>query len=274
LDNKVEGTPGIPKWMQDAECYKPRLDKDTFVNKSILSLLSLLSKIKAQDSRNSSKYQVNVTLKVAYTLLLVILLSLSRSFTFVILMNVYLLAILSMMDAKDIIKVLRVSMIMTFFSFIILLPAVFWGNSYSIIMITSKVFATITAVNILSHSTRWSAITGSMKQFLVPDIFILVLDITIKYIVMLGEFALNMMYALKLRSVGKNDRKYNSLSGVAGTLFIKSKEMAEDMYHAMTCRGYTGEYHTQNKFKLTMLDLPYSMMYMGIIYLFVYLGKA
>jgi cobalt/nickel transport system permease protein len=274
LDNKVEGTQVLPEWMQESESYEPRADRDAFVNKSILSLLLILSKIKAQDSGKASKYQVNVTLKVAYTFLLVVLLSISRSFTFVILINVYLLAILSMMDAKDIIKVLRVSIIMAFFSFIILLPAAFWGNSYSIIMITSKVFATITAVNILSHTTKWNAITGALKRFFVPDIFILVLDITIKYIVMLGEFALNMMYSLKLRSVGKNDRKYNSLSGVAGTLFIKSKEMAEDMYHAMACRGYTGEYHTQSKFNFTIIDLPYSMLNMGIILLFVYLGRG
>ena len=79
---------------------------------------------------------------------------------------------------------------MAVFTFIILFPAVFWGNSYSSIMITSKVFATVTAVNMLSHSTRWNSITGALKRFFVPDIFILVLDITIKYIVMLGNFHL------------------------------------------------------------------------------------
>jgi len=274
LDKEVEGTLVLPVWMQEAENYRPQPDKDAFVNKSILSLLNLLSKIKAQDTRKNSSYQLNVTLKVACTLLLVILLSLSRSFTFVLVIIVYLLAVLSMMDAKDIIKVLKVTAIMGVFSFIILLPAAFWGNSYSILMITAKVVATITAVNILSHTTRWNALTSALKGFFVPDIFILVLDITIKYIVMLGDFALSMMYALKLRSVGRNDRKYNSLSGVAGTMFIKSKEMEEDMFDAMTCRGYTGEYRKESKFKFTIIDLPYSIINLGIVFIFVYLGRA
>jgi len=264
----------LPEWMQESEDYKPLADKDTFVNKSIMSILAILSKIKAQDSGKTGKYQVNVTLKVACTFLLVLLLSLSRNFTFVILINVYLLAILSMLDAKVIVKVLKLSIIMAIFSFIILLPAAFWGNSYSTINITAKVFATITAVNILSHTTRWNKITCALKRFFVPDIFILVLDITIKYIVMLGDFALNMLYALRLRSVGKNEKKYTSLSGVAGTLFIKSKEMAEDMYHAMACRGYTGEYRIQNKFKFTLIDFPYSLINFGIILLFVYLERG
>lgn len=177
------------------------------------------------------------------------------------------------MEAKNIVKILRVSFVMAFFTFVVLLPAAFWGNSFSCVMITSKVFATITAVNILSHSTRWNSITSALKRFFVPDIFILVLDITIKYIVMLGDFTLNMLYALKLRSVGKNTSKYTSLSGIAGTMFIKSKEMAEEMYNAMECRGFTGEYHVRKDFQFAIVDFIYVMINVGIIFIFLYFGR-
>jgi cobalt/nickel transport system permease protein len=90
---------------------------------------------------------------------------------------------------------------------------------------------------------------------------------------MLGEFTLNMMYALKLRSVGKNKNKYTSLSGIAGSMFIKSKEMAEDMYAAMECRGFTGEYQVYNKFKFTLADFAYIMLNAGIILTFLYFGR-
>ena len=112
--------------------------------------------------------------------------------------------------------------------------------------------------------------TGALKSFFLPDIFILVLDITIKYIVMLGDFTLNMLYSLKLRSVGKNRKKYTSMSGVAGTMFIKSKEMAEETYYAMECRGFTGEYHVYGKSKFTMADYAYIIVNVGIVVLFVY----
>lgn len=263
----------MPEWLLKDENYIPQADKDTFINKSILSLLSILSRIKTQSGYNNDGFYVNAAYKVAFTFMLVTLLSISRSFTFVIIINIYLLVILSFMQAKEIVKVLRVSFIMAVFTFVILLPAAFLGNGYSIVMITSKVFATVTAVNILSHSTRWNSITSALKRFFVPDIFILVLDITIKYIVMLGDFSLSMLYSLKLRSVGKNKSKYTSLSGVAGTMFIKSKEMAEDMYTAMECRGFTGEYSIYNKLKFTFADFIYIMMNVGIIYTFVYLGR-
>ena len=263
----------MPEWLFKEENYIPQTDKDTFINNSVLSLLKIISKIKTQNGDKADKFHVNAVFKVAFTLMLAILLSISRNFNFVIIINVYLLAVVSLMQAEQIIKILKSSFVMAFITFIILLPAAFWGNIYSCIMITSKVFATIMALNVLSHSTKWNAVTSALKRFFVPDIFILVLDITIKYILMLGDFTLNMLYALKLRSVGKNKSKYTSLSGVAGTMFIKSKEMAEDTYSAMECRGFTGEYQINTNFKFTFADIIYIIINVGIIFIFAYLRK-
>ena len=263
----------MPAWLCSDDRYQPQTDRDTFLSKSILSFMKILARIKTQDYIKGIKYDVNPMFKVIFTFLLVLLLSLSGSFTFVVVVNVYLLVILSTMEGKEIVSILMVAMIMTAFTIIILLPTAFLGNGYSIVMIPTKVFASITAVNILSHVTRWSDITGALKRLFVPDIFILVLDITIKYIVMLGEFALNMLYALKLRSVGKNKRKYGSLAGIAGTMFIKSKEMAEEMYHAMECRGFTGEYQVYSNFKMRLADYIYIVINAGIIFVFLYLAR-
>lgn len=265
----------MPEWLLKDENYKPQLDKDTFVNKSILSLLRILSRIRTQSGYKEDKFKINATLKVAFTFILILLISITKNFIFTIIINVYLLAILSMMNGEEIIKILKVSFITTVFTFVILLPAAFGGNSFSSIMITSKVFATVTAVNLLSHSTRWNSLTSSLKRFFVPDIFILILDITIKYIAMLGKISLNLLYSLKLRSVGKNKNKYNSLSGIAGTMFIKSREMAEDMYSAMECRGFTGEYHVvNNRIKLKFTDYLYIVFNIGIIFIFLYMERA
>ncbi|MEI6131452.1 MAG: energy-coupling factor transporter transmembrane component T [Bacillota bacterium] len=264
----------MPEWLQLEEKYAVPSERDSFINKSILAFLSVISRIRAQEGANADQFFVNSVFKVFFTLSLAILTSLSSSFTFVIVIIVYLLVILSFMDADQIIKILRISLLMTVFSFVILLPAVFWGNSYSIVMITSKVFVTVTSVNILSHSTSWTSISSALKRFFVPDIFIFVIDITIKYIVMLGEFSLHMLYALKLRSVGKNKSKYLSLSGIAGTMFVKSKEMAEDMYSAMECRGFSGDYRIYVKFKFTFADFVYIIINVGIIFAFAYLGRA
>lgn len=264
-DNSVSN---MPEWLTTENSYTPQSDKDTFINKSILSLLGLISRIRNQNGNKKDIFKVSAVLKVALTFILVLFLSISQNFTFIIIVNVYLLLMLSLMQGEDIIKILRAGFVIAIFTAVILLPTVFWGNYYSIVMITPKVFATVTAVNILSHSTKWNNITSALKVFFIPDIFILVLDITIKYILLLGEFSLNMLYSLKLRSVGRNNNKYSSLSGIAGTMFIKSKEMAEDMYNAMECRGFTGEYKVGRKFKITFYDIIYIAINSVIVFLF------
>jgi cobalt/nickel transport system permease protein len=269
MDKKQDNSVSyMPEWLITENSYISPSDKDTFINKSILSLLGLISRIRNQNSNNRDVFKVSAVLKVALTFALILLLSISHNFTFIITVNIYLLLLLCMMQGEDIIKILKAGLAVALFTAIILLPSVFWGNYYSIFMITPKVFATVTAVNIMSHSTKWNAITSALKVFFIPDIFILVLDITIKYILLLGEFSLNMLYSLKLRSVGKNNKKYSSMSGIAGTMFIKSKEMAEDMYNAMECRGFTGEYKTSRKFKITFYDIIYIAINAVIFILF------
>jgi cobalt/nickel transport system permease protein len=262
---------GMPEWLLKDENYTPLSDKDTFINKSILSLLSVLSRIKTQGNAQTGKYRLNTTVQLAGTLLLIVLASIAKSFVFVVIINVYLLVVLSLMPAEKIIGILKASFAITIFSVIILMPAAVMGSWHSMIMIPSKTFATVTAVSILSRSTRWSSVTSALKRFFIPDIFIFVLDITIKYIVMLGDLSLSMLYSLKLRSVGRNKSKYSALSGIAGTMFIKSKEMAEELYAAMECRGFTGEYPVSNQLQCTLTDYIYIAINIGMVLIFAYL---
>jgi len=263
----------IPKWLLENENYVPQSDRDTFINKSISSLLSVLSHIQRQSRHKTDLFGINTVFSVIFTILFIILVSVSRSLAFVITANVYLLLVLCLLKAEDIVVILKTSFGVAIFTFIILLPAALYGNFYSITMITPKVFAAVTAVNIISRSTRWNSITSALKTFFIPDIFILVLDITIMYIMMLGDFSLNMLYALKLRSVGKNKSKHTSLSGIAGTMFIKSKEMAEDTYAAMECRGFTGVYRMYRKFKFSFADAIYIIANSVIIFCFIYFKR-
>lgn len=263
----------MPEWMLKEEAYSPETDKNGFIEKSILSVLGVLSRIKGQETPSNPEYKIDANLKVVFTFLLVLLLSLSSSFSFVVVVNVYILVVLSLLEAEVIIKVFKISIIMALFTFIMLLPAMIIGNGNNSTILTGKVFATVAAVNILTRTTRWNDITGALRFFHVPDLIILVLDIAIKYIMMLGEYALSMLYSLKMRSVGKNRRKYTSLSGIAGTMFIKSREMAEDMYSAMECRGFTGEYRSHRNLKLGFTDFGFILANIGIAIVFIYLER-
>ena len=148
----------------------------------------------------------------------------------------------------------------------------FNGNIYNSLLLFQKIITTIVMMNLLAHNTRWSEISKSLKLIFIPDIFIWIMDITIKYIVLLGEYSINLLYALKLRSVGITSNKYDSLTGIIGSLFIKSYKMSEEMFHAMECRGFVGEYTTKLNFNIRKIDYGYIIVNLLLIGLFIYLN--
>lgn len=253
----------MPEWLFKKDNYIPPKDKDAFIDKSILSILKVLGKFYSREGEIDYKVNINGKIKVLSLILIIILLSLSRNLSFILTIGVGLLVIVSLLSPKDIRYIIKMGVIAGGFTFIILLPSIYTGNKNNSMIIVLKVLETVTAVNIVSCTTKWNQIIGSLKLFFIPDIFIFVLDITIKYILILGEFSLNMLYALKLRSIGKGKDKTSSLSGIIGTLFIKSKEMSEEMQGAMECRGFTGEYKVYDKSKLHYID--YAVIIVDII---------
>ena len=231
----------MPDWLINDEKYTPQSGGDAFIDRSVFALIGVLSKLGRYASGEETSNQ-NTAVRLVFVILILLAISVSHSLSFVIATDVILLVLVSLKKAEKIVRILKNSGIAVLFTFAVLFPSAIMGNKYSLFMVTLKVFATVTVVNIFFHATRWHQITRALKKILVPDIFIFVLDITVRYIVRLGEFALNMFYSLKLRSVGVSNKKYASLSGIAGTIFIKSMGMAEEMYSAMECRGFTGEY--------------------------------
>lgn len=244
----------MPEWLLEKDNYIPEKESVNFINKSILAILNILTRFKQQSNQKLYKFELNDLTKLISVLMMIVFVSLSKSITFVLITNIFVLVLINFLSIEEIKYVLKVSFVMAVITLLILLPSIFLGYGNNALMITFKVFSSVAFVNILSYSTKWNDLFGALKLFKVPDIFIFVLDITIKYIILLGEFSLNMIYALKIRSVGKSNNKNASLSGIVGTMFIKSKEMSEEMYVAMECRGFTGEYRAYKKFKFNLAD--------------------
>lgn len=131
---------------------------------------------------------------------------------------------------------------------IILLPAMFIQPSgiRNELLIVIKVFFSISTLSIFNHTTQWNHITGALKKLHIPGIFIFTLDITLKYIVLLGNLITELLTSLQLRSVGKNNKKHSSIGGVMGVTFVRGTEMNQQMYEAMQCRGFTDDYSVKN----------------------------
>jgi len=201
------------------------------------------------------RIRINPGLRLGSAFVFVLLLSLSGSPSFVAISAAVLLALLSLHKAEQILGVLSVSLPAAALTFVILVPAAILGSPSSAVLIAVKVFLSVTAVRLATAALGAASVAGALKVFFVPDIFVLVLDVTLRYVAMLGELSLAMLHALKLRSVGRNAGKAASLSGIAGTLFLRSREMAEDMYAAMECRCFTGDYRRVRYYRFHPADI-------------------
>ena len=268
--DKLKEKDNMPLWLKNEE-YETNYDKDSYINKSILSIFKVLSKIKG--SHNKKKLDYN---KAFYEMILsfitIILLSISKNIYFSYTIIAVILIKIAFMDGNDIIKTFKVSFTAVLFSIVILIPSIIiYKSYYNFILINVKVFCISTAVSSISCKYSFNAITSALKHFKCPDLFILILDITLKYIVLLGNLSIDILNALKLRSVGVNKRKEQSLSGILGVTFIKSKEMSQEMYEAMICRGFTGEYKIKGKGiikKYLLISLFYLFF---IVAIFIYM---
>jgi cobalt/nickel transport system permease protein len=181
-------------------------------------------------------------LKLASAFLLILLVSLSRGAFFLETAAAFELCWLCVLPGEEIARVLRKVLAAGLFAFAIFLPAILVGRGAGMPALVAKVLLAVLAAALLSATTLWPSMSCALGAFRVPNVFVMTLDMTIKYISLLGGFVLDMLHALKLRSVGRDDRKTDSLAAIAGTVFLKSKEAASEEYQAMECRCFSGTY--------------------------------
>ena len=261
-------TTTLPEWMTAPEGYSASKDSDGFLTKSTLSVLGVLSKIR-ETSGTGLKWASPAGM-IFTVLLLILLMAVSKNmiFTYVVLAET-LIASLFLCN-KALARSVKTSLSAMALSMLILLPAALTGSPRTMLTVSVKVFVSVALLHLVSQTLPFNKITESLKAFHVPDLFIFTLDITLKYIVMLGDVCVDMLSALRLRSVGKNKEKGKSLSGVLGVTFLKSREMADEMYGAMTCRGFEGEYVKTRSHAVTWKDAVTLLFLLGMTAFFVY----
>jgi cobalt/nickel transport system permease protein len=233
----------IPDWMKKSDCYVPPKDGGTFAVKTIASLGGIMSRLKVQLG-HEKKYALPALFKLAVLVCALLLLSLGQSRLILLAFAAVLQVYLCTWPAKDILNIVRTSAVAAVLAFVLFIPAMI-GNPGGIsnhLRVVGKVFLSLEMVTIFNHTTQWNHITVALRKLHIPGIFLFTIDIALKYIVLLGTLIQDILTSLRLRSVGKNNKKYQSVGGVMGVTFLRGTEMSREMYEAMRCRGFTDDY--------------------------------
>ena len=259
----------IEDWLLKSEEYEPDDTKERFIDKSIFSFFKIIDNIKKEEQGNTYIYKINVIVKMFSIILNILLIALSRNFLFLGSLNILLFFLLLSIEKKKQSRIILISMIFPIFTAIILIPALIKGSVFHSCLLIYKVFMNILLINIISATSTRQAFIKSLKFLLVPDIFIWIMELTLKYILLLAEYSLEVLHALKIRSIGKSDKTKKSLFPIMGNMFLNSVKLSEEMIGAMECRGFTGEYHYTQKIKLELLDYIYVLINILIVLLFI-----
>jgi len=260
----------LPIWLYKEENYEPQRDKDFFISKSILKIVYILFSIKKQGGSGNFSARF-IPGKILLTVVVLILTASARNGAFLLCILAGELIILCRLSAEKLLVVLRAALAAGGLSFLILLPSIWLGQEQALLLIVSKTILTVMAMSLLVTTTAWHSLTGSLRFFRVPQLLVFIFDITLKYIVLLGDICLQMLYAVKLRSVGRNRQKKRAFAGIFGVAFLKSREMSQEMYQAMCCRGFTGEYRVERHIKWRRHDFLYAILAIFLLILYIHI---
>ena len=128
----------------------------------------------------------------------------------------------------------------------------------SLFTILFKAYLCVMAVLLLVSVTPLAEITASMRKLRIPAIFVVIFEMTYRYIGVLFEEAYSMYLAYSLRSGGaKGVAKgvaMRDMGSFVGQLLLRSFDRANRVYSAMKCRGYVPRSLPQGKRALSSVD--------------------
>lgn len=128
-------------------------------------------------------------------------------------------------------------------------------------LVVTRVATSISLVVLLTLTTSWTRLLAALRFLGVPRMFVMIIGMAYRFIFVLLGTVTDMYQARKARTVGAqaHDRAARAfLSASAGHMFGKAHHLSEEVHQAMVARGYRGETHLIETFRLTTLDLAAS----------------
>lgn len=108
----------------------------------------------------------------------------------------------------------------------------------SLLTILLKTYLCVMSALLLIATTPFHELTAQLRRLRVPYIFVLIFEMTYRYISVLMEEVLSMTTAYSLRS-SKKGLDMRHMGSFVGQILLRGFDRAERIYAAMCCRGYS-----------------------------------
>ncbi|MBZ4664105.1 MAG: cobalt permease [Caloramator sp.] len=251
-------------WLKEKDEFEFEIKNESFIEKTLSSLLSLISKIRRFDNRDRGIYKIHEAFKLYFTLINIILLSLSFNKFYIMLNAAYVILLIIFLDDKDVLRILNMLLLVFIFSSLIIGPSLFLGNKNALLVIV-KITISVALTMIMSITSNWHNIISAFRLIKVPNIVLFIFDSAIRFIYLLSERAYAILCSLKIRSVGQIKKPYSTLSQIMYNLFVTSIDMSFKMDEALECRCFSGEFKYSIYKKIGKFEFLYSIINLIII---------
>lgn len=190
----------------------------------------------------------------------------------------------------------RVWLGIPFFAGIVIIPAIFfttgprifsialgsvlvgpsWTSIWMAVLFVLRVGVSVSLAVLWILTTPWSDILKSLRAFKVPQVFVLLLSMTYRYIFLFLHTANGMFEARKSRTVGyttgREQRQW--ISNAMSALLHRSFKMSNDVYAAMAARGFKGEIRTYQRYRMRRQDWWWLLLTVGVALLIFSIGRV
>ena len=109
----------------------------------------------------------------------------------------------------------------------------------SLATILLKMYLCVMAALLLVATTPFTELTAQLRRLHIPTIFVMVFEMTFRYVGVLLEEVHSMTTAYKLRSGAKRNLEMRHMGSFVGQLLLRGFDRAERVHAAMRCRGYS-----------------------------------
>jgi len=235
---------------------------------------------------------LDARLKVISLILLLLAVGLSHSLLVIVALylGVLILAAFSKVPLGFFIK--RVWVFIPFFTGIIALPAIFitpgpiWIRLPLGLVITHpgvntalflllRVGTSVSLGVLLILTTPWNSILKALGVLHIPDVVVLILGMTYRYIHLLLNLTNDILLSRKSRifrrPTGAEERRL--LGATSGVLLGKSLQISSEVYLSMESRGFRNYPRTMDTFQMTRLDWVFGAAVLLITTIAIWLGR-
>ena len=124
------------------------------------------------------------------------------------------------------------------------------------VIFTMRVATCVSAIVLLFITTPQQVLFKSLRTVGVPKIYVLTLEMAYRYIFLLMDLVRELYAAKKARTIRSSgmfdEQKW--VGGRMGYTLIRSLDMSEKVHMAMMSRGFNGEVHVMQEFKMQNRD--------------------